>query len=136
MTTSEQPSILSKPEPFIIGLQEASATPPTFTCSVGGAPEPQLSWTYIPNLSGDELTLRDGEEYNITRNVTEEDNGRTVVTSTITFLSISNTDGGIVRCSTGPEASITADTLLTILGMYACVDVADHEWYIDVGSSW
>ena len=119
--TTESPTILTRPEPFVVGLQDVTTTRrPTFTCMVGGAPRPTLSWTYIPNLdtSRREFVLNpQSKDYNIIYNETVQNNGRSVVTSTLTFRSINNTDGGIVRCNTGSNpVSATADALLTVLG--------------------
>ena len=98
---------------------------------VGGAPPPTLFWTYIPSLDdGRSVLLFDGEKYDIISNTTSEDNGRFVVTSTVTFLSVTNTDGGIVRCNTGSDPNIThADALLTVLGM-SKVDCQMCSWYV------
>ena len=98
---------------------------------VGGAPEPSLVWTYIPSLDDDrsELLL-DGNKYDIISNTTREENGRFVVSKTVTFLLVTNTDGGIVRCNTGSDPNIThADALLTVLGM-SKVDCQMCSWYV------
>ena len=118
---AEMPSIVQRPQPFLVGLEGARSThPPTFTCAVGGAPKPILLWTYLPSINkGFELFLAGNSNYRITFTNSSEPSGRVLVTSTITFLSVTNTDGGIVRCTTGlinSEAAVTADALLTILG--------------------
>ena len=122
-STTEEPTIIDGPEPFIVGLQDARTSPPTFTCMVGGAPEPPLLWTYVPGLNigeglqvGEvELVLEDGEDHNITYSTARESNGRFVVTSTLVFLSTTNSDGGVVRCKS--EAA-SEEALLTVLGMH------------------
>jgi hypothetical protein len=124
-TVTEEPTIIQAPEPITIGLQEVEKSPPVFTCTVGGAPRPSLIWSYIPRLNiGEglqtdraELLLSNGTDYKITYDTdrTREENGLFLVTSTVVFLSTTNTDGGIVRCKTGTVA--TSDALLTVLGM-------------------
>lgn len=118
VSITENPSVLEGPKPFIVGLQEVNTKQPIFTCKVGGAPPPTLFWTYIPGLSDDNTPqlLSDGDKYDIvTSNATKGNDGLYVVSSTIRFLSATNTDGGIVRCNAGSGASY-ADALLTILG--------------------
>ena len=125
---AEKPSVLKRPESFIVGLQNATTSPPTFTCTVGGAPEPRLYWTYIPGLDDDRPVhlFNNGEKYNIIWNTTKQTNGLFVVTSTVTFLSVTNTDGGIVRCNTGPDSDPAyADALLTVLGMHVTVLITE-----------
>lgn len=118
MVLAERPSVLKRPEAVIIGLQNATTNPPTFTCVVGGAPAPTLFWTYIPGLDeGRSILLLDGDEYDVSSNTTVQDNGLVMVTSTVTFLKVVNTDGGIVRCNARP-GSAYENALLTVLGMY------------------
>ena len=124
---TENPTVIQGPEPVIVGFQEVETNPPTFTCTIGGAPPPtSLIWSYIPNLNigknlqtnRAELLLSDGADYSITPNETEATNGLFLITSTLVFLSTTNTDGGIVRCKTGTDPmSAFADVLLTVLGM-------------------
>lgn len=121
--TTESPKILKRPEPFVVGLQDARTTRhPTFNCSVGGAPRPSLVWIYIPNLDNNKNKIflsNQSENYSITYGEEKQMNGRYVVSSTLTFLSTTNTDGGIVRCNAGLNpVSDTADALLTVLGEY------------------
>ena len=87
---------------------------------MGGAPEPRLYWTYNPGLDDDRpVHLFNGETYDIIWSTTKQTNGLFVVTSTVTFLSVTNTDGGIVQCNTGPDSDPAyADALLTVLGMH------------------
>ena len=92
---------------------------PSFSCAVAGLPAPSIIWTYVPNLDGrgDELSLSDGENYEVVSNVTEEDSGRFVTTSVVTFRELVVTDGGLVRCRTNsPLTAISADALLTVVG--------------------
>ena len=63
------------------------------------------------------ILLLDGDEYDIMMNTTVLSNGLVVVNSTVTFLKVMNTDGGIVRCSAGPSGSYE-DALLTVLGIH------------------
>ena len=144
----EEPTIFKGPEPFIVGFEEEKTIPPTFTCIVGGAPEPTLLWAYVPSLNiGEglqvgkaELLLLDGEDYNISYSRTKELNGRFVVTSTVVFLTTMNTDGGIVRCKTGSEPGAkSADVLLTVLGVilqHAVTTVVyrKHAWVHALGA--
>ena len=94
---------------------------PSFTCRAAGLPAPIITWTYIPNLVREsEISPSDGEKYKIVGNVSEKDDGRQVTTSSVTFLKLTDTDGGLVRCKassppTGQEAS--ADAHLTVIGM-------------------
>ena len=93
---------------------------PSFTCRAAGLPAPIITWIYIPNLDREsEISLSDGE-YKIVVNNSEKDDGRQVTTSSVTFLKLTDTDGGLVRCKassppTGQEAS--ADAHLTVIGM-------------------
>ena len=117
---AEKPSVLEGPEPVIVGLQNATANPPTFNCVVGGAPAPSLIWSYIPGLDEDRsaIFLENRDEYDITTNVSAQDNGLTVVNSTVKFLKVANTDGGIVRCNARRDpVTVYEDALLTVLGM-------------------
>lgn len=89
---------------------------------VAGLPAPNVIWTYRPNLNnrGNELSLTDGENYQVVGNVSETRDGRLATTSTVTFLNVVITDGGLVRCRTGSSESV-ADALFTVIGMWcAC----------------
>ena len=94
---------------------------PSFTCRAAGLPAPIITWIYIPNLDREsEISLSDGEKHKIVSNISEKDDGRQVTTSSVTFLKLTDTDGGLVRCKassppTGQEAS--ADAHLTVIGM-------------------
>ena len=124
-TTSEKPTIIQGPEPVTIGFQDIERNPPMFTCTVGGAPRPSLIWSYIPSLNIGEglqtaraqLLLSNGTDYRMMNDETIAENGLSLVTSTVVFLSTMNTDGGTVRCQAGTTADVFADTLLTVLGI-------------------
>ena len=120
-TATEKPTIIQGPKLVTVGFQNIERNPPTFTCTVGGAPRPSLIWSYIPSHNiGIEraLLLSNGTDYRMTYNETVAANGLSLVTSTVVFLSTTNTDGGIIRCQAGKTADAFADALLTVLGMY------------------
>ena len=56
-------------------------------------------------------------------NVSEKDDGRQITTSSLTFLELTATDGGVVRCkaSSQPTAVASADALLTVIGTYISI---------------
>ena len=93
---------------------------PSFTCVAAGLPAPTIIWTYIPNLDRDhEISLSDGERYQIVSNVSGKDDGRQVTTSSVTFLKLSITDGGLMKCNaSSPTAAASADALLTVIGIH------------------
>ena len=105
---------------MIIGLRDDSEDQlPSFTCVAAGIPAPVVQWTYIPNLDGreDEISLSDGDDYRIVSNFTARDDGRLQTWTSVTFLELSVTDGGLVRCRTSsPDTSTSADALLTVIG--------------------
>ena len=104
--------------------RDSTARQPSFSCEVAGLPAPNVIWTYRPSLDnrGNEISLTDGESYRVVRNVSEMGDGRLVTTSTVTFLNLVITDGGLVRCRTGSSESV-ADALLTVIGMWlACLN--------------
>ena len=113
---------MSGPNDVTVGLREDSeeAQQPSFTCVAAGIPAPIVQWTYIPNLDGrgDEISLSDGEDYRIMRNVTTRDDGRLQTWTSVTLLELTVTDGGLVRCRTSsPTTVASADALLTVIGM-------------------
>ena len=111
---------MSGPSDITIGLKEDSEDQlPSFTCVAAGIPAPTVLWTYIPNLDGrgDEISLSDGEDYRLVSNVTAKDDGRLQTWTTVTFLELTVTDGGLVRCRTSsPTSAASADALLTVIG--------------------
>ena len=117
MVLSEEPTIIEGPDSIVVSLSDTMENPPSFTCVVGGAPEPTPIWTYSPAAQeeGVLILLESGEEHNVTRNTRREDNGRFIVTSTVTFLSTTKTDGGVVSCRVGSRAE-PVDALFTVLG--------------------
>ena len=113
---------MSGPNDVTVGLREDSeeAQQPSFTCVAAGIPAPIMQWTYIPNLDGrgDEISLSDGEDYRIMRNVTTRDDGRLQTWTSVTLLELTVTDGGLVRCRTNSLTTVaSADALLTVIGM-------------------
>jgi hypothetical protein len=120
---TEAPAILSGPNDVTVGLREDSEDQlPSFTCVAAGIPAPTVQWIYIPNLDGrgDEISLSDGENYRVMSNFTARDDGRQQIWTSVTFLELTVTDGGLVRCRTSSPttAAISADALLTIIGTY------------------
>ena len=96
---------------------------PSFTCVAAGLPAPNIIWTYLPNLDGnsDEISLTNGRSYRVVSNSSSNarDDGRCITTSTVTFLEVEATDGGLIRCRTGsPNPVASADALFTVIGMY------------------
>ena len=91
---------------------------PSFMCTAAGLPAPIITWIYIPHLDKEhEISLSDGEKYHIANNVSEKDDGRQVTTSSVTFLELTATDGGLVRCRVNsPTSVLSADALLTVIG--------------------
>ena len=105
---------------MIIGLRDDSEDQlPSFTCVAAGIPAPTVQWTYIPNLDGrgDEISLSDGDDFRVVSNFTARDDGRLQTWTSVTFLELSVTDGGLVRCRTSSSGTSTsADALLTVIG--------------------
>ena len=92
---------------------------PSFMCAAAGLPAPIITWIYVPNLDREhDISLSDGEKYQIiVNNVSEKDDGRQVTTSSLTFLELTATDGGLVRCrASTPTTTDSADALLTVIG--------------------
>lgn len=114
--------ILSGPNDITVGLKEDSEDlMPSFTCVAAGIPAPTVLWTYIPNLNGrgDEISLSDGDDYRLMSNITARDDGRLQTWTSVTFLDLTATDGGLVRCRTSsPTTVANADALLTVIGMF------------------
>ena len=117
---AEAPVILSGPNDITIGLRDDSEDQlPSFTCVAAGIPAPIVQWTYIPNLDGrgDEISLSGDDDYRVMSNVTARDDGRIQTWTSVTFLELSVTDGGLVRCRTSsPTTATSADALLTVIG--------------------
>lgn len=117
---TEAPVILSGPNDITIGLRDDSEDQlPSFTCVAAGIPAPIVQWTYIPNLDGrgDEISLSGDDDYRVMSNVTARDDGRIQTWTSVTFLELSVTDGGLVRCRTSsPTTTTSADALLTVIG--------------------
>ena len=115
---------MSGPQDVVVGAQDSAVKNLTssaeFVCKVIGRPTPVIAWFYkrISNtgeIDGEEIMLNLGlpKVLNISspENYTEE-SGRMVVTSRL-MLSISEDDGGIIRCRAG---SAYKDARLTVLG--------------------
>ena len=119
---AEAPVILSGPNDITIGLRDDSEDQlPSFTCVAAGIPAPIVQWTYIPNLDGrgDEISLSGDDDYRVMSNVTARDDGRIQTWTSVTFLELSVTDGGLVRCRTSsPTTTTSADALLTVIGTF------------------
>lgn len=132
--------ILSRPDDVTIGLREQDDSDreyqmPSFTCVAAGIPAPIMQWAYVPNLDGrgDEISLSaDIERYRIVSNVTVRDDGRLQTWTTVTFLDLTVTDGGLVRCRTSSlTTAVSADALLTVIGklkhfMLKCLRKAEN----------
>ena len=113
--------ILSGANAVIMALRDDQLHLPSYTCAAAGLPAPIITWIYIPNLDREhEKLLSDGEKYQIANNVSEKDDGRQITASSLTFLELTATDGGVVRCkaSSPPIATAvaSADALLTVIG--------------------
>ena len=114
---TEAPAVLSGPDDSTMAL--STNDQPSFSCAIAGIPAPNIIWTYVPNLdgNGNEISLRDGDSYRIESDINESDDGRFVTTSTVTFLRVVVTDGGLVRCrTTSSDATTSANGLLTVIG--------------------
>lgn len=96
---------------------------PSFTCAAAGLPAPIITWIYIPNLDRDhKIPLSDEQKYQIMSNVSDKDDGRQVTTSSVTFLKLADTDGGLVRCMASSQPTTqeaSADSHFTVIGTYA-----------------
>ena len=92
-----EPDILSKPDDDLIALIDTSEDQlSSFICIAAGLPAPTITWTYIPNLDGNhEISLSDGENYQIVSNISEMTDGLQVSMSSVTFLELTVTDGGV-----------------------------------------
>jgi hypothetical protein len=109
---------------------------PSFTCAAAGLPAPIITWIYIPNLDREhEISLsdHDGEKYQIiVSNVSENDDGRRITTSSVIFLELTDTDGGLVKCkaSSQPTAQVaSADAHFTVIGTYPGIHILLFKYY-------
>lgn len=110
---------MSGPEDVVIGAQNSTSLTRSaeFTCTALGRPAPEIAWFY-KTISGSSLNPEqrlpaDSPKVisiDLLGNLTEE-SGRTVVTSRL-ILSISENDGGVIRCKAG---SAYKDARLTVL---------------------
>lgn len=122
-----QPSIVSGPEEVVVGMDSGGKSlkrSAMFKCTAIGLPAPEIQWLY-KTISEEgvlnEARMLDPEQI---LNITEsgpirDDTGRFEKTSTVT-ISISQNDGGIIRCKTG---SVYKDAHLTVLGNTCYVNV-------------
>ena len=119
--TIGEPSIVSGPDDVVIGAQNSTSltSRAEFTCTARGRPAPEITWFYKtisrsqPGALDPEESLVDSPKVisiDLLENVTEG-NGRTLVTSRLR-LSISENDGGVIRCKAG---SAYKDSRLTVL---------------------
>lgn len=78
-------------------------------------PQPEIAWSYTTISSGQLQPLtEDRAKINATFLGTDQ-NGRFVVKSTLTLISVQPKDGGIVSCTVG--SSQTATAILNVLGV-------------------
>lgn len=115
------PKIISGPSSVLIKNFEEL---PSFTCIAAGIPSPIIEWV-LSDSSEAEMNLTNGEKYEITSTVSQMDDGSVLTNSTITFLTLSVNDTGLVGCKTFTSVNSVTNTsyvhakqaLLAILGM-------------------
>lgn len=113
---------MSGPTDVVIGINsegENLSDSAVFMCTAIGLPAPTIEWFYSTiSLNGDlgeARPLRRKQILNMTESDPEEDttgSGRMIITSRLT-ISVSEKDGGIIRCKAG---SSYKDATLTVLG--------------------
>ena len=122
MQTAGQPLITEAPTDVIIGREQEEmrlTKMASFECVALGRPAPDINWYYIVidkygNL-GEPERLMNNERYSIVNNDGDEDpTGRFNSTSKLT-ISVTESDGGIIRCQAG---TAFADAYLTVLGKF------------------
>ena len=107
---------------MIIGLEQEKRLieTATFECVALGRPAPDINWYYIAvnqdGSLGEPERLMNNERYRIVNNGGDEDpTGRFNSTSTL-IMSVTENDGGIIRCQAG---TTFADAHLTVLGKFS-----------------
>ena len=78
-----------------------------------------MVWTYEATLAGQQ-SLNNGNSRVTTRSLPREDSGREKNVSTLTLLSVSGTDGGLIKCTAGDRISTAR---LTVLGTFKFANV-------------
>ena len=89
---------------------------PSFTCVAAGVPPPTVVWTHM-NSSGIEKTIAHGYGYQIESSTTMKEDRGYVTKSTVTFLSVTEQDSGVVSCSLGPAGNDINTAALTVIGL-------------------
>ena len=114
--------ITEAPTDVIIGREQEEmrlTKMASFECVALGRPAPDINWYYIAidkygNL-GEPERLMNNERFSIVNNDGDEDpTGRFNSTSKLT-ISVTESDGGIIRCQAG---TAFADAHLTVLGKF------------------
>ena len=83
-----------------------------------GVPQPQIEWSYLASVTGEDQSLN--EIANVNRTVVGMDEGgRIIVSSTLVFHSLTRRDEGVVNCTAKSRvgANVTSSHL-TVLGTY------------------
>ena len=107
---------------MIIGVEQEEkrlTETASFECVALGRPAPNINWYYIivnqDGSLGDPEPLMNDERYSIVNDDGDEDpTGRFNSTSILT-MSVTEGDGGIIRCQAG---TAFADAHLTVLGKF------------------
>ena len=114
--------IITPPMDVIIGLEQEKKRltgTASFKCVALGRPAPDINWYYIvvnrDGSLGEPERLMNNERYRIVNNDGDEDpTGRFNSTSTL-GMSVTESDGGIIRCQAG---TTFADAHLTVLSKF------------------
>ena len=91
---------------------------PSFVCTVEyTGPAPNITWTHVNKGVETAIACRN-PSYKIVENVSQREDGRLILRSTLTFLDLNGTGNfsiAVVRCSSGNDARSEA-YLLKIIG--------------------
>ena len=119
-----QPNILEggAPRDVIVGLEtdgEELLRTATFECVALGRPVPIINWYYIivnqDGTMGTKKRLSNDDRFNITSNSGSEDRTRRFQRTSMLTMSVTENDGGIIKCQTGASFK---DAYLTVLSKF------------------
>lgn len=119
-----KPNILEggAPRDVIVGLETNGGgllRTATFECVALGRPIPVINWYYIivnqDGTMGTKKQLSNDDRFNITSSSSSEDRTRRFQRTSVLTMSVTENDGGIIRCQTGASFK---DAYLTVLSKF------------------